>query len=343
MTDPTLSSLSSPACSLHRASASIPHKAVLVSLLSSTYACSNSNNYNLGGAPRTPAALRARTSDMAWFYERYLRLADLQLPTMLWLAPAEDRDSGAEVLAMVVLREFDRDGRLAGAGRKAGLFGLLRSGLLLGVPWRFGFEALLRIRDHGAAGTLLHRAVARANGRAHRRLDFVCTRLDMQGKGMCTRLIRQVCADADADGVLLYLSSSDDANQRFYERFGFVQLGSASCDPAQITTVAMARNPVCGGGGGGDVESGGGGGGDGDNDDSSGGSSSSFSSNAPPALVAVGVINAPHHISNMNIAEGNGRSAAGWASSRTATIVTVALVVTVGVAGVFVRTRKGRS
>ena len=51
-----------------------------------------------------------------------------------------------------------------------------------------------------------------------------------------------MCQDADCDGKAIYLSSSDNRNQIFYRRFGFVEVGSVAW--GGLVTVGMARKPV---------------------------------------------------------------------------------------------------
>ena len=126
---------------------------------------------------------------------------------------------------------------------------MLRQGLLW-VPLRLGWAAWRRMDAHSEGGALLHRRFAMRNG-AHKRLDLVCTTPALQGRGLQTRILNRVCADADActdaagaaecDGVLLYLSTSDTANQRYYRRFGFEEVGRIAHHG--IVTVGMARLP----------------------------------------------------------------------------------------------------
>jgi len=72
---------------------------------------------------------------------------------------------------------------------------------------------------------------------------------------MASRLMREVCSDADDASAVLYLSTSDEANQHFYKRFGFEIVGQVTSARAdlrvaageqqlsQLTTCGMARRP----------------------------------------------------------------------------------------------------
>ena len=153
--------------------------------------------------------------------------------------------------ATVMLRSFDEAGRVCGVAtdgaqaRSATLMDLLQIGLL-SLPLRLGLMAYPRLTSHSDNGAQLHKRFAQLNGR-HKRIDQVCTRSRLQGRGLQGKLCRRVIADADddtkfdPDGTVLYLSSSDTANQDYYKRFGFVEVGSIKT--AHLVTVGMARLP----------------------------------------------------------------------------------------------------
>jgi GNAT superfamily N-acetyltransferase len=46
-------------------------------------------------------------------------------------------------------------------------------------------------------------------------------RREAQGQGLSTRLLRRVLTQADQNGVLCYLETTDRASLDFYRRFGF--------------------------------------------------------------------------------------------------------------------------
>jgi len=208
------------------------HRPVLASLLGGAFASGKSFEYSLG----PPEDMVQRVQLLEWIYQRILPLWHLHHPTLFWLAPDENP---AAVKAMLVLRLFDCNGKLVAPGRKEGVIDLLRSGAWA-IPCRVGLTAYLRGQRHDAAGKYLHRMWAQRNGQ-HRRIDLVCTAPESQGFGLASRLLWHVCTEADKNHQLLYLSSSDPSNQRYYERFGFEKVGSVSTEPGVITTVAMAR------------------------------------------------------------------------------------------------------
>jgi GNAT superfamily N-acetyltransferase len=151
--------------------------------------------------------------------------------------------------AMLVVRRFNAAGRVSGANgaRDSTLLDLLGQGLLL-LPIRFGMGVWRRMDEHAEGGSAMHKRFALLHG-AHKRVDLVCTRPALQGRGLQARLLARLCADADADGkgadcegTLLYLSTSDPRNERYYTRFGFAPVGRFA-SPHGITTVGMARLP----------------------------------------------------------------------------------------------------
>ena len=54
---------------------------------------------------------------------------------------------------------------------------------------------------------------------------------------MASRLMREVCSDADDASAVLYLSTSDEANQKFY-RFGFEIVGQVTSARADLRVAA---------------------------------------------------------------------------------------------------------
>jgi GNAT superfamily N-acetyltransferase len=122
------------------------------------------------------------------------------------------------VLSMVLTRHFDEHGDLTNGGRRETLLETVASGIFLfPVVSRCGLAGYGRAQKHDGAGKALHKAFSVENGR-HWRLDFVATSPAHQGQGCAARLLRRVCEDADEAGAIVYLSSSDGDNQRYYER-----------------------------------------------------------------------------------------------------------------------------
>ena len=62
--------------------------------------------------------------------------------------------------------------------------------------------------------------------------------------GIATEMLTALCADADDEKTLLYLSASDRGNQEFYKRFGFRIVGEGRSHPGAVhATAGMARMP----------------------------------------------------------------------------------------------------
>ena len=108
---------------------------------------------------------------------------------------------------------------------------------------KFGVGVFRRIMSHGLGGSLVHKEFAHLNG-LHKRIDFVATSPVCQGQGIATEVLNAVCADADDEGTLLYLSATDRSKQLYYERFGFRVVGEGRSHPsAAHATAGMARMP----------------------------------------------------------------------------------------------------
>jgi len=139
---------------------------------------------------------------------------------------------------MVFLRSFGADGKVSGEGRSETTWDLIKQGLIL-FPFKFGWRCWSRMDEHSRAGKKLHKAFAAANAKAAPML------IRKARKGCASGIIAKACSDADELDRILYLSSSDRRNQKFYERFGFARIGSVvlRLGVDTITTVGMVRVP----------------------------------------------------------------------------------------------------
>ena len=74
-------------------------------------------------------------------------------------------------------------------------------------------------------------------------ISRINTPRDYRGKGVASRLLKQACADADAEGITLELAVSpsdglgDDALHAWYSRHGFVSV-------PEISKFFMVRKPI---------------------------------------------------------------------------------------------------
>ena len=78
---------------------------------------------------------------------------------------------------------------------------------------------------------------------AHWYLGYLGTRHDRQGQGLGTRMLREVLAPLDTDGVPAYLESSNERNLPLYERNGFRVVGELQALGHGPTIWRMWREP----------------------------------------------------------------------------------------------------
>ena len=91
-------------------------------------------------------------------------------------------------------------------------------------------------------------AIVKAIGKMHPSephwyLAFACTRLDRQGHGIGTALIREGLKRCDEGGLPAYLEATSKRNRNLYERLGFRMSGRIDL-PAGPPLWAMWREPV---------------------------------------------------------------------------------------------------
>lgn len=69
------------------------------------------------------------------------------------------------------------------------------------------------------------------------------TRTDRQGRGLAARLVRPVLDRCDAEGLGVYLESSNPRNIPFYHRLGFAEVGELWTPDDSAVVTGMWRTP----------------------------------------------------------------------------------------------------
>jgi GNAT superfamily N-acetyltransferase len=157
--------------------------------------------YTFRGGARFPAAL-------ARFYALVLRLQCSD-----WSLNSVSADGRGACL-------WQRDGG-AGSSQRAGYTSWAQLLFAPHAPGLVGWSprALLRLLR---LGDVVDNAHAKAcAGRAHWYLSVLGVDPLLQGRGYATALVAPRLAQADAEGVLVYLESSKAANVPVYEKWGF--------------------------------------------------------------------------------------------------------------------------
>jgi ribosomal protein S18 acetylase RimI-like enzyme len=117
--------------------------------------------------------------------------------------------------------------------------GLLRSGLV-SAPLAMGLPAYLRFDRYMTYADKLHETHA---PQIHWYLWAIGVDPARQGRGVGSRLLQPVLAQADADQTACYLDTGTERNTRFYQKQGFkvMEQGSTPRDGVQVW--AMLRPP----------------------------------------------------------------------------------------------------
>jgi ribosomal protein S18 acetylase RimI-like enzyme len=97
--------------------------------------------------------------------------------------------------------------------------------LVVSKEWKDECETLFR-RGHTAVAdtTVMHGRYGPPH--LHWYVNFVASNPDLQGQGYGSRLMRKICDLADKEGADCYLECSSVKNKKFYEKFGFVEVGT---------------------------------------------------------------------------------------------------------------------
>ena len=78
----------------------------------------------------------------------------------------------------------------------------------------------------------------------HYYLPLLGTHPDHRGRGLGMGLLAHTLAQFDAEGVPAYLESTNPANDRRYERLGFVKVGEVSTPDGRHSASTMWRDPA---------------------------------------------------------------------------------------------------
>ena len=124
-------------------------------------------------------------------------------------------------------------------GRTMAIVGMVRSGMLA-VPFHVGFGAFGKfIGANEAMGKIHNREVPEP----HYYLLVVGVDPSLQGRGIGTALVREGLVAADKASVPCYLETSEERNLAFYQRHGFVVVGTAPLGRGAPQGWAMRREP----------------------------------------------------------------------------------------------------
>lgn len=99
----------------------------------------------------------------------------------------------------------------------------------------------------GEIAQLLERFdAAHPEGPPHYYLSLLGVHPEQRGKGIGMRLLAENLVTMDAEGAPAYLESSNSANDRRYERLGFVKVGSFTTPDDAVSVATMWRDPARG-------------------------------------------------------------------------------------------------
>ncbi len=197
-------------------------------------------------------AVRAARRDEAALLGEVLADAFADDPVFAWLIPREvrGRDNRLRTFFTSMSRGYLRQGKpcyvtgdasAAALWARPGAWAMPLSQIILeAAPSGLAFRGrLLR-----ALRTQLHIERLHAGQSApHWYLGYLGARHDRQGQGLGTRLLREVLAPLDSDGVPAYLESSNERNLPLYERNGFRVVGELRALGHGPTIWRMWREP----------------------------------------------------------------------------------------------------
>jgi GNAT superfamily N-acetyltransferase len=197
-------------------------------------------------------AIRAARRDEAALLGQVLADAFAEDPVFAWLIPphARGRDDRLRTLFTSMSRGYLRQGKpcyltndASAAALWAGPAGWampLSQIILEAAPSGLAFR--LRLLRALRTQLQIERLHARQSAR-HWYLGYLGTRRDRQGQGLGTRMLREVLAGLDTDGVPAYLESSNELNLPFYQRNGFRVVGELQALGHGPTIWRMWREP----------------------------------------------------------------------------------------------------
>jgi ribosomal protein S18 acetylase RimI-like enzyme len=180
-------------------------------------------------APKTEQTVRRATREDSALLGEVLADAFAEDPVFEWLIdPAlRNRDQRMRMFFTSMARTYLRQKKpcyLAGDGSAAAMWA---------APGKWAFPisemAIEAAPQTAAFGRRLQRALRtqlqveshHPKTPKHWYLGYLGARQARQGQGLGSRLLREVLAKADADGIPAYLESSNERNVPLYERHGF--------------------------------------------------------------------------------------------------------------------------
>lgn len=126
-------------------------------------------------------------------------------------------------------------------GRTITASGMIRCGLLT-MPLSIGFRPFAQL---AGANDIMGKFHKKYVPEPHWYLLIVGVDPDLQGRGLGSALVKEGLARADASNCPCYLETSEERNVAFYERQGFVVVGTAPLGKGGPPGWAMRRNPQC--------------------------------------------------------------------------------------------------
>jgi ribosomal protein S18 acetylase RimI-like enzyme len=124
-------------------------------------------------------------------------------------------------------------------GRAITASGMIRCGML-GVPFGIGFGPFARFMGANEVMGKFHKKYV---PEPHWYLLIVGVDPDLQGRGLGSALVKEGLARADDTNCPCYLETSEERNLAFYERLGFVVVGTAPLGKGAPPGWAMRREP----------------------------------------------------------------------------------------------------
>jgi len=114
-----------------------------------------------------------------------------------------------------------------------------RAGMLW-LPWMFGLRGFMRLLAYDEVARRLHHQYA---PEPHWYLAIVAVDPDRQGRGIGSRLMAPMLAQADTQRMSCWLDTHQEQNVRLYERHGFEVAERVTIPGHPIPVYGMLRRP----------------------------------------------------------------------------------------------------
>jgi ribosomal protein S18 acetylase RimI-like enzyme len=198
-------------------------------------------------------AVRAARRDEAAVLGEVLADAFAEDPVFAWLIPPRlpGRDDRLRTLFTSMSRGYLR------RGKPCYRTGDASAAALWAAPGAWAMPLSQIVLEAAPSALAFRRSLFRAlrtqlqierlhagQSRPHWYLGYLGTRRDRQGEGLGTRMLREVLAGLDTDGVPAYLESSNERNLPLYERNGFRVVGELRALGHGPTIWRMWREPL---------------------------------------------------------------------------------------------------